>query len=257
MLPTCLFKYGDLEKVASTINHGIGIITLEAWLGVLPQLLARIQIRHVAIRAVLHALLTRLGEKRPQALMYPLSVLLKGPVVERKVAAESLMTSLKAHSNSLVEEALMVSSELIRVAILWLETWHEGLEDASRLYFGEGNVAGMLDVLLPLHAQLENGAKTQKEKEFERSFGPDLAEAHAHVRDYIQLVPTYGNGIPNQSNSTIGGENLLNQQCSEAENAMNKAWNIYHRVFQSVNKQAATGIDKFRARQVFSCIMSC
>ena len=257
LLPTCLFKYGDLEKVASTINHGIGIITVEAWLGVLPQLLARIQIRHVAIRAVLHALLTRLGEKHPQALMYPLSVLLKGPVAERKVAAESLMTSLKAHSNSLVEEALMVSSELIRVAILWLETWHEGLEDASRLYFGEGNVAGMLDVLLPLHAQLENGAKTQKEKEFEKSFGPDLAEAHAHVREYIQLVPTYGNGIPNQSNSTIGGENLLNQQCSEAENAMNKAWNIYHRVFQSVNKQAATGIDKFRARQVFSCIMSC
>ena len=173
------------------------------------------------------------------------------------MAAESLVTSLKAHSNSLVEEALMVSSELIRVAILWLETWHEGLEHASRLYFGEGNVAGMLDVLLPLHAQLENGAKTQKEKEFEKSFGPDLAEAHAHVREYIQLVPTYGNGIPNQSNSTIGGENLLNQQCSEAENAMNKAWNIYHRVFQSVNKQAATGIDKFRARQVFSCIMSC
>jgi serine/threonine-protein kinase mTOR len=118
LLPICLFKYGDLEKVASTINHGIGIITLEAWLGVLPQLLARIQIRHVAIRAVLHAMLTRLGKKHPQALMYSMSVFLKGPVAERKVAAESLMTSLKAHSNSLVEEALMVSSKLIRVAIL-------------------------------------------------------------------------------------------------------------------------------------------
>jgi FKBP12-rapamycin complex-associated protein len=50
--------------------------------------------------------------------MYPLLVLLKRPVVECKVAAESLMNSLKAHSNALVEEALMVSSELIRVAIL-------------------------------------------------------------------------------------------------------------------------------------------
>ena len=79
--------------------------------------------------------------------MYPLSVLLKSPVAERKAAAESLMNSLKAHSNALVEEALMVSTELIRVAILWLELWHEGLEDASRLYYGEGNVSGMLDVL--------------------------------------------------------------------------------------------------------------
>lgn len=33
-----------------------------------------------------------------------------------------------------------VSEELIRVAILWHELWHEGLEEASRLYFGERNV---------------------------------------------------------------------------------------------------------------------
>lgn len=31
------------------------------------------------------------------------------------------------------QEALRVSKELIRVAILWHEQWHEGLEDASRL----------------------------------------------------------------------------------------------------------------------------
>ena len=123
------------------------------------------------------------------------------------------------------------------MAILWLETWHEGLEEASRLYFGEGNVSGMLDLLLPLHAQLEKGSKTQKEKEFEKTLGPDLAEAHAHLKEFIQLVPTYGSGIPNQSNSTTESGNLLNQQCSEAENALNNAWNIYYKVFRSVNKQ--------------------
>ena len=124
------------------MKHCVDHVTLEAWLGVLPQLLARIHIQSPSIRPVLHSLLVRLGRKHPQALMYPLSVLLKSPVVERKKAAESLMNSLKAHSNALVEEALMVSSELVRVAILWLELWHEGLEDASRLYFGEGNVSG-------------------------------------------------------------------------------------------------------------------
>ena len=30
----------------------------------------------------------------------------------------------------------MVSEELIRVAILWHEQWHEGLEDASRYVNG-------------------------------------------------------------------------------------------------------------------------
>jgi FKBP12-rapamycin binding domain len=29
-------------------------------------------------------------------------------------------------------QALLVSRELIRVAILWHEQWHEGLEEASR-----------------------------------------------------------------------------------------------------------------------------
>jgi FKBP12-rapamycin complex-associated protein len=123
-LLTCLFKYGELSEVATTINEGIGGINLDTWLGVLPQLLARIHIREPAVRSVLHPLLTRLGERHPQALICPLSVLLKSPMVERKTAADSLMmNSLKAHSNELVEEALMVASELIRVAILWVETW--------------------------------------------------------------------------------------------------------------------------------------
>lgn len=46
---------------------------------------------------------------------------------------------------------MQVSRELIRVAILWHEMWHEALEEASRLYFGESNVEGMLATLLPLH----------------------------------------------------------------------------------------------------------
>ncbi len=41
-----------------------------------------------------------------------------------------------------------MSRELIRVAILWQELWHEGLEEASRLFFSEKNPAGMIAVLL-------------------------------------------------------------------------------------------------------------
>ena len=39
---------------------------------------------------------------------------------------------------------MMMSDELIRVAILWHEQWHEALEEASRLFFGERNIQGML-----------------------------------------------------------------------------------------------------------------
>jgi FKBP12-rapamycin complex-associated protein len=33
--------------------------------------------------------------------------------------------------------------------------WHEGLEEASRLYFGDHNIEGMFSVLAPLHAMME------------------------------------------------------------------------------------------------------
>ena len=48
-----------------------------------------------------------------------------------------------------------MSSELIRVAILWHEMWHEGLEDASRLWFGEENFEGMYETLEPLHQMIK------------------------------------------------------------------------------------------------------
>ncbi len=40
----------------------------------------------------------------------------------------SIMDNMRKHSAKLVEQALMVSQELVRVAILWNEMWFEGLE---------------------------------------------------------------------------------------------------------------------------------
>lgn len=59
---------------------------------------------------------------------------------------------------------------MIRVAILWHETWHEALEEASRLYFGEHNIEGMLKVLEPLHEMLEDGAMKNNTTIKERAF---------------------------------------------------------------------------------------
>lgn len=76
--------------------------------------------------------------------------------------------TLLLHSSIQVILALIyqVSEELIRVAILWHELWHEGLEEASRLYFSEGNVKGMFAALEPLHQMMEKGPQTLKETSF-------------------------------------------------------------------------------------------
>lgn len=48
----------------------------------------------------------------------------------------------------------------------------QGLEEASRLYFGESNVEGMLATLLPLHDMMDrNGPTTLKEIAFVQAYG--------------------------------------------------------------------------------------
>ena len=56
------------------------------------------------------------------------------------------------------------------MAILWHELWHEGLEEASRLYFGECNVKGMFATLEPLHLMMERGPQTLKETSFNQVY---------------------------------------------------------------------------------------
>lgn len=107
------------------------------------------------MRRNINNLLTEVGKHHPQALIYPLTVASKSSSVSRKNAALAIMDRMREHSPVIVEQALVVSHELIRVAILWHELWHEGLEEASRLFFNDKNPEGMIAALEPLHEMLE------------------------------------------------------------------------------------------------------
>ena len=121
----------------------------------LAQIIARIQTPSNNIRRNINNLLTEVGKHHPQALVYPLTVASKSSSAVRKKAALNIMDRMREHSPIIVEQALLVSHELIRVAILWHELWHEGLEEASRLYFTDHNPMGMIAFLEPLHDMLE------------------------------------------------------------------------------------------------------
>jgi len=97
-----------------------------------------------------------------------LTVASKSASADRRNAADQILKNLCEHSSVLVSQAMMVSEELIRVAILWHELWAEGLEEASRLYFGERNVKGMFAVLEPLHQIMERGPQTLNETSFQQ-----------------------------------------------------------------------------------------
>lgn len=183
-LLTLWFEYGQWPEVYDAVVEGIRLIEINTWLQVIPQLIARIDTPRALVSRLIHHLLIDIGKSHPQALVYPLTVASKSASALRRTAANKILKSMCEHSSTLVAQAVMISDELIRVAILWHELWHEGLEEASRLYFGEHNVKGMLDTLEPLHAMLERGPQTLKETSFNQAYGRDLMDAQEWCQRY-------------------------------------------------------------------------
>uniref|UniRef100_A0AAU7B991 Serine/threonine-protein kinase TOR n=1 Tax=Pyrrhocoris apterus TaxID=37000 RepID=A0AAU7B991_PYRAP len=209
-LLTLWFDYGQWSQVYEAIVEGIRTIEINTWLQVIPQLIARIDTVKNLVGRLVHRLLIDIGKQHPQALVYPLTVASKSASTTRRSAAKKILKSISEHSNNLVLEVVTVSEELIRVAILWHELWHEGLEEASRLYFGERNVKGMFETLEPLHQMLERGPQTLKETSFNQAYGADLGEAMEWCHRY---------------------------KLSGNVRDLNQAWDLYYHVFRRITRQ--------------------
>ena len=209
-LLTLWFRYGVSPEVTAAVTEGFQTVSIDTWLEVIPQLIARIHAPSSTVRRSIHQLLAEVGAAHPQALIYPLTVASKSQSASRQKTALQIMDKMRMHSANLVEQALLVSQELIRVAILWHEQWHEGLEEASRLYFGDHNIEAMFATLEPLHQMLEQGPETLREISFHQAFGRDLQEARDWCNKYKRT-------------------NELTD--------LNQAWDLYYQVFRRISKQ--------------------
>lgn len=209
-LLTIWFKYGMVGEVNTAIADGLSSVPLDNWLQVIPQLIARIQVPIPQVRRLVHHLLSEIGKQHPQAIIYSLNVASKSQSISRRTAALALLDRMKSHSSRLVDQSSMISQELIRVAILWEEMWYEALEEASKLYFGENNVQGMLSILEPLHQLIERTPETIAEGQFNDLYGRELREAKEQCQKYKRS----GN------NADIAS-----------------AWDIYYVVFRKITKR--------------------
>jgi FKBP12-rapamycin complex-associated protein len=209
-LLTLWFQHGALKDVEAALREGFNTVSIDTWLQVIPQIIARIHSPVMPVRRLTQELLASVGKEHPQALVYSLTVASKSQSASRLAAARSIMDKMRKHSATLVDQALMASQELIRVAILWNEIWHEALEEASRLYFGDHNVEGMLATLQPLHAMLDKGPETLREVAFEQAFGRDLQEAMDWCKKYMR---------------------------SRIESDLHQAWDLYTLVYRKIKKQ--------------------
>ena len=287
---TLMFKHGAQPEVEATLVQGFNFVSVDTWLEVIPQIIARIGSQG-AVGRLANMLLSAVGNAHPHALAYPLAVSIKSDQdnnnnnnnsssstnsrsstssddgdrdtapgeawharsrsegfskrtsatlprfgeagrAKRPTPARELMQRMRARVPTLVEQTLLVSRELLRVAILWHESWHGGLEEASRVYFnsdGGGSGGGgssssssrsagteegfrrMMAVLEPLHAMVEaRPPESLREVSFVESYGRDLHDAHEFCRRYA-----------------VG-------RCKAD---IDEAWYLYTQVFRKLNAQ--------------------
>ncbi|ESO02673.1 hypothetical protein HELRODRAFT_161965 [Helobdella robusta] len=226
---TMWFEYGNIPEVNGALVEGVKTVAINNWIQVIPQLIARIDTPRPLVGRLVIQLLKDIGRQHPQALIYPLVVVSKSQVQTRSHAANVVLKNMKEHSSVLVQQAMLVSEELIRVAILWHELWHEGLEEASRLYFGDRNIPAMLNVLEPLHQMLVNGPQTQKEIAFIQSYGHDLNIAHECCRRY---------------------------QLTRNNKELTQAWDLYYQEYQFLLKGHEDLRQDERVMQLFGLVNS-
>ncbi|KAG9394146.1 Serine/Threonine-protein kinase TOR [Carpediemonas membranifera] len=212
---TLWFSYGQHSHVEEVLLKGFASVPLETWLGVIPQIIARLHTASVPVRNLVHQLLGTLGHRHPQALVYPLAVASKGHSSNRQADALSILDRMRRHSATLVDQALMVSRELIRVAILWPELWRAGLEEASRQYFNEKNTEACLETLARLHSTLERGAQTMSEVSFISGHGGQLLSAFELCKKF---------SMPGEGDVSL----------------ITTAWDTYFAVFRAIAKHLNT-----------------
>ncbi|VDN02443.1 unnamed protein product [Thelazia callipaeda] len=206
---TLWFKHGDQVEVFETIQESLKLLPVEMWLEVIPQLMARLDSQQNVAQLVKEVVID-LSKVHPQSLVYALTVAAKSTNSRRSTVASEILNIMSETESTLVEQAKLVSDELIRCAILWHEQWHEALDDASRLYFQDKNVKAMIDLLNPLHEMIERGATTLKEQSFKQTYENELKEAWNACRCYMR---------------------------SQNAKELNQAWDLYYIVFRKISAQ--------------------
>ncbi|XP_013148241.1 PREDICTED: serine/threonine-protein kinase mTOR-like [Papilio polytes] len=209
-LLTLWFDHGHHPAIYDALFEGIRQIDIKIWLQVIPQLIARIDSPRSLVAKLVHILLIDISKSHPQALVYPLTVATKSSFVTRKTAANYILKTMCSHSQNLVNDAALISEELIKVAILWHEQVFIALDEASRLYFSEKDYRGMFRTLDKMHTMLERAPETLKEVSFLQMYGRDLQEAQRWCELY--------------------------KERSE-ERYLNEAWDLYYHVFRRLTAQ--------------------
>ena len=228
------FQIGNEEYIDKLMNEKIDVISVECWILVIPQLLARINVTNPLIRKTLILLLKKIGLKNPRSLTYPLTVLQNSKSKIRAEAVSLILSELKKEHQQLFKECELIINELNRCALCLHEQWSETIEEAAKLFFQSKDPKDAAKILIEQHKKMKSKPETMNEIHFYQNYNSSLTTAYKLVKDYIE------------NNNPI---------------SFKEAWDLYHTCFRSMTinfsnferldlKSIAPLLDKFRESEI-------
>uniref|UniRef100_A0A0K0F9G1 Serine/threonine-protein kinase TOR n=1 Tax=Strongyloides venezuelensis TaxID=75913 RepID=A0A0K0F9G1_STRVS len=201
------------------IWNEVNKVQADAWCEVIPQLISKLDKESTTPAAanfleIIKNILIKIGRDHPQAIIYPLVAASKSRNKIRKHNANTILHTLRTNKTckEILEHALIINTELTRVAVLWPEQFHDSLEEASKCWFQDNNFIAMKNVLEPLHKQIQQDITTltQKEQSFVYNYKIDLDNAWS---------------------------NCLHYENTKQVKHMHAAWDLYYNTFKKLTNQ--------------------
>ena len=213
--------YAQDMQTDEQFEEGFKSVPIKTWTHAIPQLLARLRSRRVRLRESIHNLLIRIGTEYPQTVVFPLTVAACAPGGGDLLAihAQKILDVIAGINPDLVSQCELVATELVRIASSLTEQWATGLEDASRLYFVDKDVGGMLRKLNQINSLLTTRGEdlTPSESDFMSTYGDDLRFAFKWIRKYVDTHDTF---------------------------YLEQGWGIYYQIFQKLHAQVTGSAKK-------------
>ena len=213
------FELGSKNKnLLNLIDSVINEANVEIFIGTMPQLFCRLDIKDIKVLEVLVNLLIKLFINYPYLLFFPLIVAKNSKRrKDKSIANLILQTSFKKNEKlkELYKEYEEFVNELNKCSILYHEEWSETIETSAKLFLNK-DYNGMIKQLIKMHNKMNKPKESLYEINFYQSYGNELKEAETYINKLIET------------------QNL---------SFLKEAWEIY----QSVYKRIGENYSKFKS----------
>ena len=206
------FEIGSKDQyLLSLIESIINESNLEIFIGIIPQLTCRFDIKDEKVLDILINLLTNIFSEFPEILFFTLIATKKSKNKRNIAIADLIMKKAFKLNKSLYEnnkEYETFVDELNKCSFLYHEEWIEVIETSARLYLNK-DYDNMVKQLIKIHNKMNRNPENLYEINFYQQYGADLKEAEKKLNKY-----------------------LIKQRL----NYLKEAWEIYQNIYEKINK---------------------